>query len=161
MYSTNNSAVPVVPTALLSSPTSAAHFSKGFVCKTLSIFPISSAGNVFLKLRVLGLILMAYIVEFWKVYVVCSFRLFTRMHVSSWKAKRFSVWIEGGFMPLEQKPSCWSVSRNSKSKPALPKNKKGDDTWKLRARKRAAVAGEWAEIHGEKSVNLVCLCGCL
>lgn len=58
----------------------------------LSRFPISSVGINLLKLRVLGLILMAYIIEFWKVHNVCSPHLFTWMHVELLKSNMiFSV----------------------------------------------------------------------
>lgn len=99
MCSTNNFPVSGAPTALLNSPTTVAHFCKGFVCKTvwdtkviLSRFPISSAGNNFSKLKVLGLILIVYIVVFWKVHVVGSPHLFAWMHVELLKSNMiFSV----------------------------------------------------------------------
>lgn len=52
----------------------------------LSRFQIRSLGNYFLKLSVLGLILVANIVEFWEAHVICSPRLFTWMHVKLLKS---------------------------------------------------------------------------
>lgn len=134
----------------------------------LSRFPINSVGNNLLKLRVLGLILVAYIVEFWKAHNVCCPHLFTWMHVEF--LKNNVIFSVGGrrFYATGTKTSMSNFwSRDSKSEPALPKTRKGMTPgsqifgFELGARKRVAVPGEWAEIHGEKSVNLLCLCGCL